>query len=369
MSEWKEIYFGDLVSLKRGHDLPAKDRRPGKVPVIGSGGIAGWHDTPIVQGPGITIGRAANLGVPVLTESDFWPLNTTLYVTDFHGNDVYFIYYLIKTIDFTGFNSGSVQPMLNRNYIKNYQIRVPYVKEQRRIASLLGALDDKIATNNLLVSAIDKLCEALLIGFMRGRPVRHLPLRSISLINHSSVKSRSEGHLRYIDISSVTKGRVEWPELSPWGQAPGRARRKVSWGDTIWSTVRPERKSYALIMSDDPHIVASTGFVVLTPTQVGPAFLYEVTKRDEFVSYLTSVAEGSAYPAVRPERFAEAIVPVPSPDELNAFESQAISMRQRAFAAEMESRALAQLRDSLLPGLMSGAIRVRDAEKAVEEAL
>src|SRR5690606_12218776 len=161
MSEWRTTTLGEFIALQRGHDLPQRERRPGSVPVVGSGGITGWHDAAIAPGPGITIGRAANLGVPTFVERDFWPLNTTLHVTDFRGNDIRFTYYLLQTLDLTGFNSGSVQPMLNRNYIKNVPLRVPALSEQRAIASVLGALDDKIALNDRIATTARALGEAL----------------------------------------------------------------------------------------------------------------------------------------------------------------------------------------------------------------
>jgi len=77
----------EFVSLQRGHDLPDLQRRPGKVPILGSFGITGYHDTPKAKGPGVTIGRSvASFGMVSYSPIDYWPLNTVLYVTDFKGN-------------------------------------------------------------------------------------------------------------------------------------------------------------------------------------------------------------------------------------------------------------------------------------------
>lgn len=168
MTEWKETTLGKLISLQRGHDLPKRERRAGTVPVVGSGGITGFHDTAVAPGPGITIGRAANLGIPTFMPDDFWPLNTTLYVTDFHNNDVRFTYHLLQTLDLTGFNSGSVQPMLNRNYIKNFPIRVPDRPTQEAIAETLGALDNKIAINDRIIAASLKLADTVFESAVAG---------------------------------------------------------------------------------------------------------------------------------------------------------------------------------------------------------
>ena len=108
--------------------------------------------------------------------------------------------------------------------------------------------------------------------------------------------------------------------------------------------------------------MASTGLAVLSPREVGFAFLYECTRRPEFTAYLENVAEGSAYPAVRGDRFSGAPVPL-SEDSVGAeFESVAAPLREYVHSLGTENRTLAATRDALLPQLMSGKLRVRDAE-------
>jgi type I restriction enzyme S subunit len=112
--EWLNITLGDFVALQRGHDLTEPQRRIGNVPVMGSAGQNGFHDTARAKGPGIVIGRSgASFGQVHFSEDDFWPHNTGLYVTDFKGNDPRFAFYFLKAIDFDRYNSGSAQPSLN----------------------------------------------------------------------------------------------------------------------------------------------------------------------------------------------------------------------------------------------------------------
>ncbi|MFN5531414.1 MAG: restriction endonuclease subunit S [Planctomycetaceae bacterium] len=159
---WQEMALGDFVTLQRGHDLPDTRRRPGRIPVMGSFGPTGYHDEPKTKGPGITVGRrSASFGVVNYCSVDYWPLNTALYVTDFHGNDERFAYYLLKTIDFTAYNSGSAQPSLNRNFIHPLRIRVPAPNEQRRIANILGTLDDKIELNRRMNETLEAMARRL----------------------------------------------------------------------------------------------------------------------------------------------------------------------------------------------------------------
>ena len=88
MDNWKPSTLGDFVSLQRGIDLPETRRKPGNIPVMGSFGITGYHDEARVVGPGVTVGRSgASFGAVSYSPVDYWPLNTVLYVKDFHGND------------------------------------------------------------------------------------------------------------------------------------------------------------------------------------------------------------------------------------------------------------------------------------------
>jgi type I restriction enzyme S subunit len=113
---WTSCNLGEVIELQRGYDLPEYERQPGNVPVIGSFGITGYHNTARANGPGVTVGRSgASFGVATFSPVDFWPHNAVLFVTDFKGNIPRFVYYLLKTIDFQSLNSGSAQPSLNRN--------------------------------------------------------------------------------------------------------------------------------------------------------------------------------------------------------------------------------------------------------------
>ena len=259
----------------------------------------------------------------------------------------------------------TVQATLNLADLKRIRVPMPRSATRHAIAEVLGALDDKIAANEQVSHAVDRACQALFAGLEQ---LASAPLSSIAVVNDQVTKP-DKGQLRYLDISSVGVGRYGWPEVIAWADAPSRARRVVRPGDTVWSTVRPNRRSHALVLDDDPELVGSTGLAVITPAGAGPAFVYEATKTPAFTSYLEGVAEGSAYPAVRGDRFLEAPVPAASLDERERFEKVAYPARARAHSAHAESRRLATLRDTLLPHLMSGRITVREAEQQVEEVL
>jgi restriction endonuclease S subunit len=80
---WTRARLGVLLELQRGVDLPTDARAEGFIPVVSSGGISGWHDRAAAQGPGVVTGRYGTVGEVFFVDSDYWPLNTTLYVKDF----------------------------------------------------------------------------------------------------------------------------------------------------------------------------------------------------------------------------------------------------------------------------------------------
>ncbi|MBU0594210.1 MAG: restriction endonuclease subunit S [Gammaproteobacteria bacterium] len=172
--EWHHTTLGEFVSLQRGHDLTEPERKPGAVPVMGSAGQNGFHDTALVKGPGIVIGRSgASFGQVHYCPIDYWPHNTTLYVTDFHGNDPQFAYYFLKSINFARYNSGSAQPSLNRNFIYPIEVDVPQFDEQRAIAHILGTLDDKIELNRRMNETLEAITRAIFKSwFVDFDPVR-----------------------------------------------------------------------------------------------------------------------------------------------------------------------------------------------------
>lgn len=162
MTDWRETTLGKFVSLQRGHDLPAEQRRAGSVPVMGSFGITGWHDQARALGPGVTVGRSgASVGVVSYIDRDYWPLNTCLFATNFHGNNPRFVYYFLQTLDLAAHNSGSAQPSLNRNYISPIKILVPEPGIQNDIVNLLGSLDNKIELNRRMNETLEAMAQAI----------------------------------------------------------------------------------------------------------------------------------------------------------------------------------------------------------------
>ena len=159
--------------MQRGFDLPKTERKPGNHLVIASTGPVGAHNEAAVRGPGVVIGRSGSLGGGQFIKQDFWPLNTTLWVKDFKGNDPRFCYFLLKSLDLEQFNVGSGVPTLNRNHVHPLPVFLPPLPEQRTIAHILGTLDDKIELNRRMNETLEAMARALFKSwFVDFDPVR-----------------------------------------------------------------------------------------------------------------------------------------------------------------------------------------------------
>lgn len=173
MSNWISGKLGDFIQLQRGYDLPEYDREQGNVPVVTSSGISGTHSIAKVKGPGVVMGRYGTLGNIYYVEDDYWPHNTTLFVKNFGGNDPRFIAYFLRTLHYQAHSDKSSVPGLNRNDLYTISVAIPSLPEQKDIARILGALDDKIELNRRMNATLEATARALFKSwFVDFDPVR-----------------------------------------------------------------------------------------------------------------------------------------------------------------------------------------------------
>ncbi len=154
--KWVKRPLEDVAPFQRGFDLPSDLVRPGKIPVVYSNGVQKYHDVGMATAPGLVTGRSGTIGkLHFIEDGDYWPHNTSLWVTDFKGNVPRFIYYLYDSIGMGRFASGSGVPTLNRNDVHAFCSPIPESPaEQHRIASCLSSLDDLIAAERQKLDAL-----------------------------------------------------------------------------------------------------------------------------------------------------------------------------------------------------------------------
>ena len=405
-SEWRTGKLGDFIELKRGYDLPQVKRVPGTVPLVSSSGISDLHAEARVKGPGVITGRYGTIGQVYFVANDFWPLNTTLYVRDFKGNDPKFISYFLKTVDFFAYSDKAAVPGVNRNHLHEASAVVPDLATQRQISKFLCALDDRItllrATNATLEAIAQALFKSWFVDFdpVRAKQEGRAPegmdeataalfpdgfeeselglvpmgwgvgsLSALAILNPESwTATMHPDTVAYIDLANTKDNEIAQVTEYVFEEAPSRARRVLRDGDTIVGTVRPGNRSFAFIHQATSNLTASTGFAVLRPRRIeNTEFVYLMATHDSSIEHLAHVADGGAYPAVRPEVVVGIQAVLPSNEVMKAFHDVTALLLGSVAENHQKAQTLATLRDTLLPRLISGQLRLPAAVALREE--
>jgi type I restriction enzyme S subunit len=273
--------------------------------------------------------------------------------------------------------SGTTVTGIKQSELRKVSLPVPPLAEQRRIAALLSALDDKNELNDQLNRTLEEMAQTLfkswfidfdghtdLVDSVLGsipRGWRCGTLLELAELNPESWSTRNRpDQIRYVDLSNTKWGRIDTVTEYRGDDAPSRAQRVLRRGDTIVGTVRPGNGSYALI--PDEGLTGSTGFAVLRPRAPEyVAYLYFAATRRENIDRLAHLADGGAYPAVRPEVVAQTPVVLPALDWLRRYGKIVDPLIQRIEYNRQQSRTLTVLRDILLPKLISGQLKVPES--------
>lgn len=398
-SEWPQVSLGEVITLQRGFDLPSRDRKPGKVPIISSSGITDYHSEVGVQGPGVVTGRYGTIGQVFLIKEDFWPLNTTLWVKNFHGNDPLWASYLLRTIDFMSCSDKSSVPGVNRNDLHQLLVLLPPIDEQRTIASVLGALDDKIEQNRRTARALERLAQAVFRAwFVDFEPVKAKAADAASFpFMPQTIFDALPTHFVDSEIGSVPEGwevsgtpsiaTLSKMQVNPQEHTTevfdhfsipafdADMRAVVEFGEAIKSNKFLVSEGCVLLSKLNPRIariwlpppprgrrqIASTEFLVFVPRSAFDRhYLYCQFQQSSFREELAQVASGTSnsHQRVRPDDVLHKTVIVPPSSVRKGFADIAEPLFALSAANHAESAKLAEVREYLLPRLFSGNVRV-----------
>ena len=388
--EWKEMPLGEVITLQRGFDLPSQDRKPGKVPIVSSSGVTDYHSEVGVKGPGVVTGRYGTIGQVFLIRDDYWPLNTTLWVKDFHGNDPRFTSYLLRTIDFRSCSDKSSVPGVNRNDLHRLLVLLPPVVEQKTIAAVLGALDDKIELNRRMNATLEAMARALFQSwFVDFDPVRakfdgRKPIgldETTAALFSNSFQESSLGHSpKGWTAGTVVEGFNLTMGQSPPGDTYNEEGNGLPFyqGRTDFGFRFPTRRIYC---SDPTRYAKSGDTLVSVRAPVGDinmaneeccigrgvaavrhksgatSFTYH-SMANLYPDFACFEAEGTVFGSINKDSFEKLRFVMPPDEIVAAYERQAGPLDEQIRTLENQSRTLATLRDTLLPKLLSGELSV-----------
>ena len=408
-AQWAMRPLGEVLTLKRGYDLPERQRVPGLYPIISSSGPSGFHAAAKVQAPGIVTGRYGTLGEVFWVATPFWPLNTALYVRDFRGNNPRFLYYLLHSLDLAHFNDKSGVPGLNRNDLHEIEIVHPPIEDQRAIAHVLGALDDKIEANRTLNETLEATCQTLfrswfidfdpVVAKSEGRRPAHLtydvaalfpdrfedsplgPVPESWRVTHlSSLCTTQYGYTASASLAPVGPHLLRVTDMNkkPWIEwatvpfcaidATALEKYRLAPGDILVSRMADPGKA-AIIETPHPDAVFASYLVRLSVEAALSYFVYYFLRSPAYLAYAEGAAGGTVQKNMNAKVITAAPLVLPGHHVTVAFHRCVSPLRDRIQHALEENTTLAALRDLLLPRLLSGEVRVRQAEQLVEEVV
>ena len=331
---------------------------------------------------------AANIAETAILGIDgCFPDSIVGFVANSEEADVRFVKYYIDIIklQMQGISRGTTQDNLSLEKLLSFDFQTPSLPTQQKIASVLSIYDDLIENNTRRIQILEEMAQAIYRQWFvefeypgheavplvdSGTELGEIPqgwevknLGEIAEVNAESIsKGNAPEQINYVDISSVSTGKIDEIRLLDFADAPSRARRIVKHGDVIYATVRPNRKSFSLIIQPIPNLIVSTGFAVLTSIEVPFTFLYYAVTTEEFVEYLTNHAQGAAYPAVNAGDFKSAKFIIPTEDLLGKFNEVVRDMVESKHNLLLKNANLRTTRDLLLPRLVSGEVDVEGLE-------
>ena len=378
--EWKEVRLGDILNFRRGHDLPHSAMKPGNIPVAGSNGVIGYHDTATPIKPILTIGRSGNVGKPYFYE-EAWAHNTTLYVDDFKGNDPKFLYYLCQTMPFANFGGGSAVPTLNRNHIHPLETKIPVkVEDQRRIASILSSLDRKIELNNKINADLEEMAQAIFKNwFVDFEPFKDGKFVDSELgmipegwkvgtigdivefqngFTFSSKDFSENGEYKIITIKSVQDGCLVTEGSSKVTEYPTKmpAYCKLQSGDILLSLTGNVGR--CCLVTETNLLLNQRVAKIKAKECYDNSFSYALFRLKETKELLISISRGTAQANLSPVEASKLPMVIPSEDARKSFSMISDSIMNKIISIHIENSRLSLLRDTLLPRLMSGELEV-----------
>ena len=368
-SNWTELELGGVINLKRGYDLPASKRKVGKIPIMSSSGINGYHNEEKVKGPGVITGRSGQLGKVFYIKDDYWPLNTTLYVEDFKNNYPKYVYYLLQTLEFEKFNAGSSVPTLNRNHVHKLKIKIPAYNIQKKIANILYMVDEKIQLNKEIVENLEEISQTLFkqwfIDFEfpneEGKPYKSSGGEMVqSELGEIPKKWCSKKFNSIMKISSGKRPKIKADNYSLENSIPiiGASKLMGYTREMLFDSpilVIGRVGTHGIVQKIVDRCWPSDNTLVIQSEFYN--FVYEFLKVIDY----KSLNRGSTQPLITQTDIKNQTIIVPEDlTIMKKFEEILMPLLNKQFLLLKENESLTQLRDTLLPKLLSGEIEIPD---------
>jgi type I restriction enzyme S subunit len=360
--KWRDCKLGDVLTLKRGHDLPEQWRRDGDVPVVTSSGVTGSHNEAKAKAPGVVTGRYGTLGEVFYMEQDYWPHNTALYVVDFKGTHPRFAAYFLKNILQNYQSDKAAVPGVDRNVLHEIKVRVPDGAAQKDIAEILHNYDELMENNRRRMELLEESARLL---------YREWFVRLRFPGSRAEAGAKADGH----EHARITNGIPEGWERVPLGE-----RVTLNYGKSLKADERidgpfPVYGSSGIVGSHEKPLTNGPGIILGRKGNVGSVFWsskdFHAIDTVYFVDAQTSnlylfyalkhmhfISTDVAVPGLNRDLAYSRPLLVPSKTVLREFLEIVSPLHEQLDKLDEMNQKLRAARDLLLPRLMSGEIAV-----------
>ncbi|MEY4210143.1 MAG: hypothetical protein RLZ92_522 [Pseudomonadota bacterium] len=369
MSNWQLVKLGHVVKLNYGKALKTENRVDGDIPVYSSAGLTGYHDMPLVNSKGLIVGRKGTVGKVYYSRVPFFCIDTAYYILPDEDNyNLDYFYYLLQTLGLQELNEDSAVPGLNRETAYNQEFYLPEISEQKAIANVLSSLDDKIDLLHRQNKTLEAMAETLFRQWFIEEAQddwENLPIDVIVSLKGGGTPSTKQ--------SSYWDGQISWAsprDLSNHSSVflfdterkiTTEGLSQISSGLLPTGTVLlSSRAPIGYLAITDIPVAINQGYIaIICDGFVSQYFMYLWCKTN--MDYIKSVGNGATFEEVSKSSFRELIVSVPHRSILDDFDEKVGSLFSKIKTNKKQLIVLEKLRDTLLPKLMSGEVRVKTA--------
>lgn len=381
--EWmKKIRFDNFVSLNRGFDLPDDKIVVGEYPVIASTSIKAYHNQFKVKSPIVVTGRSGTLGKVQYIEQDGWPLNTSLYAKDYHGNYPKYVYYFLQTMHLEQFNAGAGVPTLNQNHLHSLKLLIHEREYQEVVVHILSRYDEAIENNNKRIKLLEQMAQNLYkewfvrfrfpgyenCEFENGIPkawnyVKFEDILSFERgISYSSEEIECDDGLNLINLKNIDSFGGFRRDGTKKYNGKYKENQVVIKGDLVVGVtdMTQDRRTVgavALIPTLQGLSVISADLVKVI-SDISNVYLYSLCRYGFYSKYFSQFANGANVLHLKPSALLNKKVLLPSKELIDSYVKKVSVMIDLIDELNLANENLAKQRDLLLPRLMSGKLEV-----------
>lgn len=386
-NEWRSSTWGNEISLEYGKSLRDYSKEAGRYRVFGSNGPIGWHAEKLTDGPGIVLGRKGAYRGVRFSIDPFFVIDTAYYVRPKSALDMRWLYYAIIHHKLGEIDDGSPIPSTTRAAVYVRPVEIPDISEQQAISAILGSLDDRIEllkkTNETLEAMARTIFKSWFVDFdpvrakTEGREPEGMDAATAALFPSEFQDTElgpiplgwNVGRLddlfvlqRGFDLPNSQRVDGEFPVIAASGPSGTHSEFKVKGPGVV--TGRSGVLGNVFYVHDD-FWPLNTSLWVKEFRSASPLYSYRVLQRMD----LKIFNAGSAVPTLNRNHVHGLPTLLPPRGVLVCFDGLVFPIHQRMRMTESQILMLQDLRDTLLPRLISGKLRVPEAEAMLAEAL